>query len=312
MSLKWLDELIKLVQQDKIASIILLLMLGFISVITYKNNKTIQNIYNYITNYIPFIKKEYIMIANFSKKSGNVNDIVNKYSDAGCKIYELNNFEKFSKDGSISKRDLEKVIKNEQETIKKARRRMKNKNSFIYIGFPHVPLGFLDGVNFTDIDDPILYEYQGGDNECLGKGFFELKKVYNSNINLINNLDSCNDFMDEIALKVEQSFAISDGDINRVVEVSKIIKFGLLEPVHSGIVNYAQIDIYQRGFDKLLIELKNRGVDKIHLFATTPVSLSFSLGRIIKHYHPEIIVYNFNNGSFDWGINLKTKEVVNF
>lgn len=310
--MRWLEDLIKLVEQDKIASLILLLILGFIAVIIYKNNKTVQNIYNYITNYIPFIKKEYIMIANFSKKSGNVSDIVNKYSDAGCKVYKLNNFERFSKDGSISKNDLEKVIQKEQKTIKYAKRRMKNKKSFIYVGFPHVPLGFLDGVNFTDIDDPILYEYQGKDNECLGKGFFELKTIYNSNIDLVNNLDSYSDFKDEIAVKIEQSFGINDSDINKVIKVSQIIVFGLLMPVHSGIANYAQIDIYQRDFDKLLSVLKDKGVNRIHLFATTPISLSFSLGRIIKHYHPEIIVYNFNNGRFDWGINLRTQDVVSF
>jgi len=310
VDLKWINSLIKLVQEDKLASIILLFILGFIAIITYKTNKTVQRIFNTLTNYIPFIKKEYVMIANFSKKDGNIVEIVNKYLEAGCKVYKLNTNKEFTDEGTINKQNLEKIIQKQQKIIEKAKRQMKNKNSFIYIGFPHVPLGFLDGVSFTDVDDPILYEYQGMDSECLGKGFFELKRIYNTSLTLVNNISQYESLDNEMALKIEQSFKISDNDIKKVVNVSQIISFGLENPQRWGITNYAQIDIYQKEFEKVVTELKNKGVNKIHLFAATPVSLSFSLGRVIKHYHPEVIVYNYNNGVFDWGINLRNRKVI--
>jgi len=187
---------------------------------------------------------------------------------------------------------------------------MKNGNSLIYIGFPHVPLGFLDGVNFSDIDDPILYEYQGMGSECLGKGFFELKRIYNTEIELEQTLNNNDSLEKEVALKIEQSFRINDDDIKKVINVSSIVSLSSDEIDRWKITNYAQIDKYQREFEKMLTRMKAKGVEKIHLFATTPVSLSFSLGRVINHYHPEIIVYNYNNGIFDWGINLQNCEII--
>ena len=44
------------------------------------------------------------------------------------------------------------------------------------LDFHICPLGFLDGVNFTDIDDPILYECEEW-TQVFGKGFFELKRI---------------------------------------------------------------------------------------------------------------------------------------
>lgn len=134
-----------------------LLILFFSSIVAYKKNKLLQQ----LINYLPFIKKEYLVVANFSKKEGNINEIRKNYLESGCKLFELKSFRKFSKDGSISKTELEKIIVNQQNIFIKAKRLMKNKNSLIYIGFPHVPLGFLDGLNFSDIDSPKLYEYQG-------------------------------------------------------------------------------------------------------------------------------------------------------
>jgi len=285
---------------------LVLLILFFSSIVAYKKYKSIQQ----LINYLPFIKKEYIVFANFSKKEGNINEIRKSYVETGCKLYELKSFRKFTKDGSITKAELEQIIINQQEKINKAKRLMKNKNSLIYIGFPHVPLGFLDGVNFSDIDSPILYEYQGMSTECLGKGFFELKHIYNSTLNLKCDLDKFTKLDNEVALKIEQSFHINNDDINKVVKVGNILTFGTNDVGRWRITNYAQIEIYKREFLNILEDLKDRGVVKIYLFAATPVSLSFSLGSVIEHYHPEVIVYNYNNGTFDWGINLRTQQVV--
>ena len=42
---------------------------------------------------------------------------------------------------------------------------------------------------------------------------------------------------------------------------------------------------------------------------TTPVSLTFSLGKVIEHYHPNIITYNYNNNEYDWCIDIKNRKV---
>ncbi|MDD2251071.1 MAG: SAVED domain-containing protein [Candidatus Cloacimonetes bacterium] len=308
--LKLVNAIIDLIEKDLVNGLILLviliIILFIISILSYKNNRLLQR----LVNKIPFIRKEYVLVANFSKKEGKIDEIIKDYMEYGCKVFKLYTFRDFDKDGTITKEKLENIVKRQQKTIQKAKRIMKNGNSLIYIGFPHVPLGFLDGVNFSDIDDPILYEYQGMDSECLGKGFFELKRIYNTEIEIEQTLNNYDSLDKEVVLKIEQSFKINDDDIKKVVNVSSIVSLSSSKIGRWKITNYAQIDKYQREFEKMLTEMKAKGVEKIHLFATTPVSLSFSLGRVINHYHPEIIVYNYNNGTFDWGINLQNREII--
>lgn len=308
--LKLVNAIIDLIEKDLVNGLILLviliIILFIISILSYKNNRLLQR----LVNKIPFIRKEYVLVANFSKKEGKIDEIIKDYMEYGCKVFKLYTFRDFDKDGTITKEKLENIVKRQQKTIQKAKRIMKNGNSLIYIGFPHVPLGFLDGVNFSDIDDPILYEYQGMDSECLGKGFFELKHIYNTEIEIEQTLNNYDSLDKEVVLKIEQSFKINDDDIKKVVNVSSIVSLSSSKIGRWKITNYDQIDKYQREFEKMLTEMKAKGVEKIHLFATTPVSLSFSLGRVINHYHPEIIVYNYNNGTFDWGINLQNREII--
>lgn len=308
--LKLVNAIIDLIEKDLVNGLILLviliIILFIISILSYKNNRLLQR----LVNKIPFIRKEYVLVANFSKKEGKIDEIIKDYMEYGCKVFKLYTFRDFDKDGTITKEKLENIVKRQQKTIQKAKRIMKNGNSLIYIGFPHVPLGFLDGVNFSDIDDPILYEYQGMDSECLGKGFFELKHIYNTEIEIEQTLNNYDSLDKEVVLKIEQSFKINDDDIKKVVNVSSIVSLSSSKIGRWKITNYAQMDKYQREFEKMLTEMKAKGVEKIHLFATTPVSLSFSLGRVINHYHPEIIVYNYNNGTFDWGINLQNREII--
>lgn len=46
------------------------------------------------------------------------------------------------------------------------------------------------------------------------------------------------------------------------------------------------------------------------MVATTQTSLSFSISNTIEHYFPEIIVYNYNLGDFDWGISIQKNELI--
>ena len=294
---------------DKLDLILLIIIIIISSVALYKNNKYFKIAYNVVVNILPRVKRRYVLVANFSKLKGTIDPIINKYAEAGCKTYVINK-NKFNDIKKIDKEFLEEIIKRQQETIIKAKDRMKNDDSFIYIGFPHIPLGFLDGYIFTDSDTPILYENQHTDMDHRKKGFFELEKIYNTNMRLSTNINETNNLVKEVALKIEQSFTIDNDGIKEILGEIPIINLSVEGVGRSCISNYSQIDIYKKEFEKVLCELKTRGVEKIHLFATTPASLTFSSGSVIKHYHPEVIVYNFNNGIYDWAINLATKNVI--
>jgi hypothetical protein len=126
-------------------------------------------------NILPLAKRDYILIASFSKKEANFSSVKKMYSDPGFLCLELKTKKLFNENnGSITKENLEKIIEKQNKTIKKAKKREKNSNSLIYLGFPHVPLAFLDGFKFSDTDNPVLYEYNGSDSESMSKGFYEL------------------------------------------------------------------------------------------------------------------------------------------
>ncbi|MBK0295392.1 SAVED domain-containing protein [Bacillus sp. S34] len=307
---KSITSLFYLIQSDPITAIITLLILVFSSIILYKKWGWLQIAYNWVINYVLiFMKRDFIMLATFSKTEANFSNVKKDYQEQGCLFITHNFLKKFNTDGSINNADLQKILNKQKSKMKTAIKRSRNSNSLIYLGFPHVPLAFLDGYHFKSTDDVILYEYQGEDSECLGKGFYELKRKYNTDMKVVSNYNSQTQYSNEIALKIEQSFLIRDDEIKNVSGVSEVISLGLESPERWNITNYAQIDLYQKKFLELLLELKENGVNKIHLFATTPVSLSFSLGRRIEHYHPQIIVYNYNNNVYDWAINLRTEEI---
>lgn len=304
-------DLFKLIQSDPLTAIITLLILVFSSILIYKKFGLLQIVYNWIINNIlRFMKRKYILLTTFTKKEASYSDVKKVYQEQGCLFLDLNVIKLFKVDGGIEKKNLQKILKKQGKRMKVAIKRSENCNSLIYLGFPHVPLTFLDGYYFKDTDDPILFEYQGADTESLGKGFYELNKKYNTDMKIYSNYIEHGNYGKEIALKIEQSFPILDHEITNVANVSQVISIGIENPDRWKINNYAQIDLYQKFFLDILSKLKAEGVSKIHLFATTPVSLSFSLGRVINHYHPEIIVYNYNNNGYDWAINLRTEEIL--
>jgi len=308
-----LTELFILIQNDPLTAIITLFILFFSTILLYKKFGLLQIVYNFvINNILCFMKREFVMLTTFSKKEATYSNIKDKYQERGCLFLTLNVLKLFEGDGSIKKENLQKILKKQRKRMKVAIKRGKNSNSLIYFGFPHVPLAFLDGYHFKDTADPILIEYQGEETETLGKGFYELNKKYNTDMKIVSNYNEQISYGNEVAIKIEQSFPILDEEITMVSNVSQVISIGIENPDRWQINNYAQIDLYQKFFLFILSKLKAEGVSKIHLFATTPVSLSFSLGRVINHYHPEIIIYNYNNNVYDWAIHLRTEEIITF
>jgi type II secretory pathway component PulF len=74
--LKLVNAIIDLIEKDLVNGLILLviliIILFIISILSYKNNRLLQR----LVNKIPFIRKEYVLVANFSKKEGKIDEII--------------------------------------------------------------------------------------------------------------------------------------------------------------------------------------------------------------------------------------------
>ncbi len=312
--LEKLIEMCTLIVNNPWKSIILLLILiliaFIITIITYRKSKKIQKAINFVTSlFFPLIKKDVVIMATFSKHQAVFKNVLDEYSLVGYKKYELNYIKEFKKESEIDEVTLQKIIDNQNKVMNKIKKGIKNNDSLIYLGFPHVPIAFLDGKNFSETDNAILYEYKGSLTNSSDKKFFELKKIYNSEIKFTSNYKEINVVEDEVILKIEQSFLINDIEIRDILGDLPIIYLRNNEIERWTIESYSDVDIIVKEFYEILKFCNNEGIKKIHLFLTTPVSLTFSLGRIIEHYHPNIIVYNYNNNKFDWCVDCSKSKV---
>ncbi len=289
--------------------IVFLLILVILICIIYKKNKVVQKIINFIENLgFPYIKKERIILGVFTKHTAVTKSVTDKYSLIGYKKMYIDYYRKFC-DNKMTEKKLQEVVDKQYKNIHKIKKGMKNNNSLVYLGFPHIPFALLDGVNFSGTDNVILYEYKGALTNSSEKDFFELENTYNSDIEVLNNYENHILQSDEIILKIEQSFDINDDKVKDIVGDIDLIYLRNKDVKRWGISSYAEVDKFSKEFYKVLQWASKNDVKIIHLFMTTPVSLTFSLGKIIEHYHPKIIIYNYNNNKYDWCIDIKDRKV---
>lgn len=289
--------------------IVFALILGIIICLIYKKNKVVQKIINSIENiFFPLIKKERIIWQVFTKHKAVTKSVTDKYSLGGYKKINTDYYRKFC-DNKMTEKKLQSVVDKQYKNMHKVKKGMKDNNSLVYLGFPHIPFALLDGVNFSGTDNVILYEYNGSLTNSSGKDFFELENTYNSDIEILNNYKNYTLTSDEIVLKVEQSFDIDDNKIKQIVGDVDVIYLKNRDTKRWGIKSYAEVDKFAKEFFNVLQWTSRNHIKKIHLFMTTPVSLTFSLGKVIEHYHPEIIIYNYNNNKYDWCIDINKRKV---
>lgn len=295
--------------QSIIFAIILLLILLIIMCIIYRKSKAVQEIINFIENiFFPIVKKEHIIMAIFTKHRALTKNVTDQYSLKGYKKMYIDYYKSFC-DNKITEEKLQKIVDKQYKNMHKIKKGIKSNDSLIYLGFPHIPFALLDGVNFSGTDNVTLYEYKGALTNSSDKKFFELENCYNSDIEILNNYKNYTLQSDEIILKIEQSFNINDKEIKDIVGDIDLIYLKNKDVKRWGINSYAEIDKFAREFYKCLEWAKDNGVKKVHLVMTTPVSLTFSLGRVVEHYHPEIIIYNYNNNRYDWCIDIRNRKV---
>ena len=290
--------------------IILLIILLIVICILYRKSKILQLMINIIENiFFPLIKKERVIISTFTKNKAVTKEIEERYSLVGYKKINLDYYEKFKNSSWINQKRLQRIVDKKYKNMIKAEKGIKNKDALVYIGFPHIPFAILDGKIFSSTDNVVLYDYKGALTNSSDKNFFELENSYNSDIEIITNYQGYNLKGNEIILKIEQSFSINDEEIKDVVGDLDVIYLKNRDIKRWGINSYAEVDKFVKKFYNVLQWAKENEIKKIHLVATTPVSLTFSLGRVIEHYHPEIIVYNYNNNIYDWCVNLNDRKV---
>ena len=95
--IKSVTELFNLIQSDLLTAIIMLLILIFSSIILYKKWGWLQIAYNWVVNHVlRFMKRDFIMVATFSKHVANFTSVKREYQEQGCLYITLNFLKKFN------------------------------------------------------------------------------------------------------------------------------------------------------------------------------------------------------------------------
>lgn len=103
----------------------------------------------------------------------------------------------------------------------------------------------------------------------------------------------------DVAVTVALSYPITAGQIESSVGVMPVLGLRAAEPALDIVRSKAQVEAYSNQFRGTLEHVaRNESVRRIHLFAATPMCMSFALGRQIRRtVHPDVYAYNFRRGA---------------
>ncbi|MDQ3030949.1 MAG: SAVED domain-containing protein [Myxococcota bacterium] len=115
---------------------------------------------------------------------------------------------------------------------------------------------------------------------------------------------------EDIAVSVSVSYPVTTAQIVASVGEMPVLALSVPSPSLDLVRTTKQVEAYSSVFRSVLEELtRSPSIKRIHLFAATPMAISFALGRQIRQtVHPEVHAYNyFRSGPrpYPWGLRLR-------
>jgi len=179
---------------------------------------------------------------------------------------------------------------------------------YFYYGIAHTPFVFRAGFQFGD-ECNIRILHKRRKNESV---FVELSKHDDENLFLVRSESNpVEKTSDELLLVISTSLRINDEEMSCLNPTSKhILKFELATKSFDNISSYAQMERYR---NEILYHMrekcKDKGINTVHLVASTSVAFSFFIGQGLSETHdPEIIVYHYENNTYPWGLRIKSSD----
>lgn len=174
----------------------------------------------------------------------------------------------------------------------------KTSNAIIaYSGFVSTPLAIYDGYmlrdtklyKFVDINKENFHSYSCEFNNKIIKESYLHPRLNNSS---------------EVSLIIASS---KDINTSKLPNIPKIIFNDKQEKVDSKYL----VKVYNYVYNFLEFCNKNN-VTKVHLFVAAKQPVSFVIGLAIQPYHPAVIAYEYVNGEYVWGLNIKNRKVIKY
>lgn len=184
---------------------------------------------------------------------------------------------------------------------------VKGYNSFAYGGIMHTPLILRLGYQLGDETYfKLLHKKRDGHYFNLLKD----NKTYIGNypqLKVEKELTESN----ELIVGISTTFDITKEQLRKFdIEKNNYIKFKTTAMGFDVIESEEQINHYKKIiFDSIRKICREKNIKTIHLCISSSVAFTFALGQgFSKNYDPNIIIYNYENQEYAWGLKLFEKS----
>lgn len=182
----------------------------------------------------------------------------------------------------------------------------RKRTELAFHGLVHIPLAVLAGYLVTDRQPVRLFDYHPGpaaegwrwpSHEDAGPPWTPTR---------IPAAPARGDVVAVVRMSV--SYAVTVPQTHAVIPTPCIeVDLTVPEPRRNVVTSEAQVRRYGMVFRSELDRLVRvaPGLERIHLFYAGPVALAFHVGQLISaNIHPPVTVWNFRQGSYEWGLDL--------
>lgn len=115
----------------------------------------------------------------------------------------------------------------------------------------------------------------------------------------------------ELIVSISTIFEITKEQLKKFdIEKNNYIKFETTDMGYDVIESEEQINHYKKIiFDSIREIYREKSIKTIHLCMSTSVAFTFALGQgFSKNYDPKVIIYNYENQEYVWGLKLFEKS----
>ena len=115
----------------------------------------------------------------------------------------------------------------------------------------------------------------------------------------------------ELIVSISTTFEITKEQLRKFdIDKNNYIKFKTTEMGFDVIESEEQIDYYKKIiFDSIRKICREKNIKTIHLCISSSVAFTFALGQgFSKNYDPNVIIYNYENQEYAWGLKLFEKS----
>ncbi len=163
-----------------------------------------------------------------------------------------------------------------------------------YVGYVNVPFAIYDGYCLGDNKDYTLFDSTKNENKFYKIDFKKKRNIANK----FSVKQS-----DEVELYIYSSYKIGKHNDN------DLPKYEFDLPISDELTLDYLNDMFYKITD-FLDECRTNGVLKVHMYCATRQPVSFIIGTAIQSHHPEIIVYDFENSKYTWGLSIKKGKLI--